>query len=146
MAFITVWPLDVGSTHVWHSNHPVVGRVTSLTPSVEVTLDPLSLSAGTVKFAGHPFEVLGYGKDRVAPKPRTTSPAAAPSPTAHQKHSPARSVGDSVGSVLGGVILLGASEVGAVHHPSSTGKLGAGTTTVVKIAENVPIAPPTQAP
>jgi hypothetical protein len=134
--FNTVWPLVVGSTQVWHSNHPVVGRVTSLTPPVEITLDPLPLSTGTVKFAGHPFEVLGYGNDR-PPRPPTKAKASQSKST----------IGDKTGEVLGGTILLGAGAVGkAAHfiaHPfggsSADHSLPAGTVTVVKVAEDVPI-------
>ena len=138
VAFNTVWPLDVGSTHVWHSNHPVVGRVTSLTPSVEITLDPLRLPAGTIKFAGHPFEVLGYGKD-VPPKPATKATAAPSTSTS--------TTGDKVGGAVGGTILLGAFAVGQtahfIAHPfggsSKDPDRGIGTVTVVKVAEDVPI-------
>jgi hypothetical protein len=139
VAFTTVWPLDVGPTHVWHSNHPVVGRVTSLTPSVQITLDPLNLPAGTVKFAGHPFEVLGYGKDAPPPPPRHAS--AAPSKSTS-------TTGDKVGGAVGGTILLGAFAVGQtahfIAHPlggsSQDQDRGIGTVTVVKVAEDVPIA------
>jgi hypothetical protein len=134
VAFNTVWPLDVGSTHVWHSNHPVVGRVTSLTPTVEITLDPLPLRTGTVKFASHPFEVLGYGKD-APPRPATKATAAPSTSTA----------GDKVGGAVGGTILLGAFAVGKtghfIAHPFGGSSLdrGIGTVTVVRVAEDVPI-------
>ncbi len=136
VAFTTVWPLDVGSTHVWHSNHPVNGTVTSLKPMVEVTLDPLPLPTGTVKFAGHPFEVLGYGKDF-------------PPPPAHHLHPTDKtSAGENAGNVVGGTILLGAFAVGEtghfIAHPlggsSKDPDRGIGTVTVVKVAEDVPIA------
>ena len=143
IAFNTVWPLDVGSTHVWHSNHPIIGRVTSLTPSVQITLDPLHLPAGTIKFAGHPFEVLGYGKDF-------------PPPPAHHLHpTDKRSAGEKVGDAVGGTIFLGAIAVAetahVIAHPfggSSKVPVGGsskvpdrriGTVTVVKVAEDMPI-------
>lgn len=139
VAFTTVWPLDVGSTHVWHSNHPVNGTVTSLKPMVEITLDPQTLSAGQIKFAGHPFEVLGYGKD-APPKPATKATAAPSTSTS--------TTGDKVGGAVGGTILLGAFAVGEtghfIAHPfggsSKNPDRGIGTVTVVKVAEDVPIA------
>jgi len=133
VAFTTVWRLDVEGTHVWPSGHPVNGRVTSLKPIVEVTLDPQTLPVGQVKFAGHPFEVLGYGKDR--PPPSAMKATAAPSTTA-----------DKVGGAVGGTVLLGAFAVGEtgrfIRHPFGGSSLdrGVGTVTVVKVAEDVPIA------
>jgi hypothetical protein len=70
VAFRTVWHLEVGGTIVWPAGYSVNGTVTSLKPIVEVTLDPQTLPVGQVKFAGHPFKVIGFGKDH--PPPRTT--------------------------------------------------------------------------
>ena len=139
VAFNTVWQLKLGTIRLWKSYSQVTGTVTSLTPSAQITLLPIDTPAGQVKFAGHPFEVLGYGKD-VPPKPATKATAA-----------PSRSTsttGDKVGGAVGGTILLPAFAVGEtahfIKHPfggsSKNPDRGIGTVTVVKVAEDVPIA------